>query len=106
MYEGPAGALARLAQEHIGRAGARLGQAGCGGALVGAVATSAEAELSASGRLLLATDERGGGVTPPGATCSAEIDSTAGNGGIHAYRTNALSTTGPGSPEDAWRALR
>ena len=29
-----------------------------------------EAELTASGRYLLATDERGGGITPPGATCS------------------------------------
>ena len=29
-----------------------------------------EAELSASGKFLLATDERGGGVVPPGATCA------------------------------------
>jgi hypothetical protein len=49
-----------------------------------------EAELSASGRLLLATDERGGGVLPPDAGCSPEVDNTIGNGGVHAYRFNRL----------------
>jgi hypothetical protein len=63
-----------------------------------------EAELSASGRLLLATDERGGGVSPPGATCSPVTDLTFGNGGIHAYSAGRLSTTGPGTPEEAWQA--
>ena len=56
-----------------------------------------EAELSASGRLLLAGDERGGGILPPGAACSPEADNTAGNGGVHAYRFNKLrrKVTGP-----------
>ena len=49
-----------------------------------------EAELSASGRLLLATDERGGGVLPPDAACSPEVDNKIGNGGVHAYRFNRL----------------
>jgi hypothetical protein len=61
-----------------------------------------EAELSASGKLLLATDERGGGITPPGATCSVGVDNAVGNGGIHAYSTDRLSTTGPGTPAEEW----
>ena len=61
-----------------------------------------EVELSASGRLLLATDERGGGITPPGATCSPGVDNESGNGGIHAYRTGALATAFPATPAQAW----
>lgn len=63
-----------------------------------------EAELSASGRLLIATDERGGGVVPPGATCSPTVDLENGNGGLHAYSIERLSTDGPGTPADEWRA--
>ncbi len=61
-----------------------------------------EAELSASGRLLLATDERGGGITPPGATCAPTVDNEAGNGGIHAYRIDALDSVFPATPQAAW----
>jgi hypothetical protein len=49
-----------------------------------------EAEFSDSRRLLIATDERGGGVTPPGATCTQVADNKAGNGGVHFYRASAL----------------
>jgi Ca2+-binding RTX toxin-like protein len=63
-----------------------------------------ESELSGSGRSLIATDERGGGVFPPGATCSAAGDNLAGNGGVHFYKTNALSTTPPGSASEAQQA--
>ena len=67
------------------------------------VDVSHEAELSASGRLLLVTDERGGGVTPPGATCvTSPADNPAGNGGIHAYRTDSLLTSSPNDPAVAW----
>ena len=45
-----------------------------------------EAELTPSGRFLLATDERGGGIVPPGASCAPAVDNTEGNGGVHAYR--------------------
>jgi Ca2+-binding RTX toxin-like protein len=65
-----------------------------------------EAELSATGDTLIATDERGGGVTPPGATCSPGADNKAGNGGVHFYDANALSTTPPASPEEAFGAYR
>ena len=63
-----------------------------------------EAELTGSGRYVLATDERGGGVLPPGASCSPGVDNPTGNGGIHAYRVDSLSTTGPGTAEESWEA--
>jgi hypothetical protein len=63
-----------------------------------------EAELSGSGDFLIATDERGGGVTPPGASCSPEVDNTAGNGGVHFYDADRLDADGPGSPEEDQQA--
>jgi hypothetical protein len=61
-----------------------------------------EAELTASGRYLLATDERGGGVVPPGSTCAPGVDNTEGNGGVHAYHVSKLQTEMPGSVLEAW----
>ena len=49
-----------------------------------------ETEFTESGRFLLATDERGGGILPPGATCAQGADNPQGNGGVHAYRVDAL----------------
>jgi hypothetical protein len=63
-----------------------------------------EAEFSNSGRFLIATDERGGGILPPGASCSPAGDNLAGNGGVHFYRLGGLSTTPPASPQDAFSA--
>jgi len=63
-----------------------------------------EAELSESGDLLLATDERGGGVAPPGASCSPAFDNKAGNGGVHAYRFEGLSREHPDTAEEAFEA--
>jgi hypothetical protein len=63
-----------------------------------------EAELSGSGKSLIATDERGGGVLPPGASCAPGADNTNGNGGVHFYRADALSTGGPGTAEQAQQA--
>jgi hypothetical protein len=64
-----------------------------------------ETELSASGKLLIATDERGGGALPPGATCAggggAQVNPL-GNGGVHFYRADRLDTSLPGSAEEAW----
>nr|MBV6628981.1 hypothetical protein [Oceanococcus sp. HetDA_MAG_MS8] len=65
------------------------------------VAISHEAEFTHSGKFLLVSDERGGGVTPPDATCptpgSNEVNAD-GNGGIHAYAVDRLYTEYPGSP--------
>ena len=63
-----------------------------------------EAELTHSGDFLLATDERGGGVVPPGASCSPTSDVKIGNGGIHAYRTANLLRRRPSSAEDAFNS--
>ena len=59
------------------------------------VEISHESELSASRRLILTTDERGGGVLPVGSTCSPAVDNVLGNGGIHAYRVSNLQTATP-----------
>lgn len=49
------------------------------------IAVSHEADPTADGQIMFATDERGGGVVPGGATCAAGIDNPYGNGGVHAY---------------------
>ena len=55
-----------------------------------------ETEYSQSRRLLIATDERGGGVSPPGATCpTTPADNPQGNGGVHFYRSDRFFTNGP-----------
>ena len=54
-----------------------------------------EAELTQSGRYILTTDERGGGVLPGGATCTPGADNPIGNGGIHAFPVGKLGTTPP-----------
>jgi hypothetical protein len=63
-----------------------------------------ETELSASRRYLIATDERGGGVVPPGATCpTSSADNPQGNGGVHFYHSDRLFTDGPpATAEEAW----
>jgi hypothetical protein len=63
---------------------------------------SHEGELTHSGRYVLATDERGGGVAPPGASCSPGADNPTGNGGIHAYRVDRLLTKHPANAEEAF----
>jgi len=50
---------------------------------------------------VLSTDERGGGVAPPGASCSPSVDNKTGNGGIHAYRYPGLLERAPRSVADA-----
>jgi hypothetical protein len=63
-----------------------------------------ELELSRSGKLLIATDERGGGVSPPGATCAPEVDNKAGNGGVHFYKVSGLHTDGPHEADEEFAA--
>ncbi|MFP5369644.1 MAG: hypothetical protein ACLGI3_02695, partial [Actinomycetes bacterium] len=52
-----------------------------------------EAEYTHSGKFVIATDERGGGVLPPGATCTQALDNPVGNGGLHAYAVDRLFRT-------------
>jgi hypothetical protein len=64
-----------------------------------------EAELTTSRRFLLATDERGGGIAPPGASCpTSPADNPLGNGGVHAYRADRLFKSTPGQPIQAWQS--
>lgn len=49
------------------------------------ISVSHEADPSPDGRLLFVTDERGGGVVPPGASCAPGVDNPNGNGGIHVF---------------------
>ena len=60
------------------------------------VYVSHEAELTKSRKFVLATDERGGGVLPGGATCSPGVDNRIGNGGISAFPVSSFKPTGPG----------
>jgi len=63
-----------------------------------------EAELSGTGQSLIATDERGGGILPPGASCTPVGDLPIGNGGVHFYDADRLSTGAAGSPEQSFEA--
>ena len=49
------------------------------------VAVSHEADPTHDGRLMFVTDERGGGIVPPGSSCEPGIDNPYGNGGAHAF---------------------
>jgi hypothetical protein len=49
------------------------------------VSIAHEADPSHDGRLMFVTDERGGGVVPPGSSCAPGIDNPYGNGGAHAF---------------------
>lgn len=49
------------------------------------VAISHEADPTPDHRFMFVTDERGGGVVPPGSSCSPGIDNPYGNGGAHAF---------------------
>ena len=42
-----------------------------------------ESEFTQSGRYVITSDERGGGVAPPGASCAPGVDNPVGNGGLH-----------------------
>lgn len=49
------------------------------------VSVSHESDPTPDAKFLLVTDERGGGVVPPGASCTQGLDNPYGNGGIHVF---------------------
>jgi hypothetical protein len=49
------------------------------------VSVSHEADPSTDDQFMFVTDERGGGVVPPGSSCAPGIDNPYGNGGAHAF---------------------
>ncbi len=63
-----------------------------------------ESEFTQSGDFLIATDERGGGVVPPGASCTVGNPAPFTNGGINAYQVDQLRT-GDERPANATEAF-
>jgi hypothetical protein len=49
------------------------------------IAVSHEADPSWDGQYMFVTDERGGGVVPPGASCSPSLPNPQGEGGMHVF---------------------
>lgn len=49
------------------------------------VAVSHEADPTPDKKFMFVTDERGGGVVPPGSSCAPGIENPYGNGGAHAF---------------------
>ncbi len=49
------------------------------------VSVSHEADPTPDEKFMFVTDERGGGVVPPGSSCSPGIENPFGNGGAHAF---------------------
>ena len=62
-----------------------------------------ELEFTDSRKFIIATDERGGGVTG-GAQCSPGVDLDFANGGLHAYAVDRLQKATPGGTDPEKRA--
>ncbi|CAN5849524.1 hypothetical protein BH24ACT15_BH24ACT15_34590 [soil metagenome] len=62
-----------------------------------------EAEYTHSRKFILTTDERGGGVVPPGATCATAANDVLvnGNGGVQAHVVSKLDTSVPANAAEA-----
>jgi hypothetical protein len=63
-----------------------------------------ETEFTHNRKYLITSDERGGGVLPPGASCAQGVDQPEGNGGLHFYRVDRLRTTTPATAAEASQA--
>jgi hypothetical protein len=59
-----------------------------------------ESELTQSGKFVITSDERGGGVAPPGASCSPGVDNVSGNGGLHFFPVASFTRQTPLKTED------
>ncbi|HZO58214.1 MAG TPA: hypothetical protein VFB51_00840 [Solirubrobacterales bacterium] len=63
-----------------------------------------ETEFTQSRKYLVTSDERGGGVLPPGASCAQGVDQPEGNGGLHFYRVDRLRQSTPATAQQAYEA--
>lgn len=103
-----AGSPSLTGVEHVGSA-FHMGRESATGALQPAFPATEdidfdhEVEFTDSRRFLLATDERGGGVTG-GAQCTQGTDLDFANGGIHAYAVDRLQKSTPTGDDAAARA--
>jgi hypothetical protein len=72
------------------------------------VSVSHEADPSPYADIMFVTDERGGGVVPPGSSCSTGVDNPYGNGGIHAFDisdpSNIQYALTPTGEKAVWRS--
>jgi hypothetical protein len=72
------------------------------------VSVSHEADPSRDQQFMFVTDERGGGVVPPGASCSTGVDNPYGNGGIHVFDISDPSNIDyaltPSGDKAVWRS--
>lgn len=70
------------------------------------VSVSHEADPTPDRRFMFVTDERGGGVVPPGSSCAPGIDNPYGNGGAHAFDistpSNIRYATTPGGGKSVY----
>jgi hypothetical protein len=69
------------------------------------VSISHESDPSHDGRWMFVTDERGGGVVPPGASCQPGIDNPIGNGGIHVFDIRDPSNIQYAQKQDGTKAI-
>ncbi|HEX8084131.1 MAG TPA: hypothetical protein VF529_07545 [Solirubrobacteraceae bacterium] len=60
-----------------------------------------ESEITQSGRYVITSDERGGGVVPGGASCSPGVDNVRGNGGLHFFPIEGFTKDTPLTAEQA-----
>ena len=60
-----------------------------------------ESEFTQSGRYVLTSDERGGGIVPGGASCSPGVDNVRGNGGVHFFPVEKFTKQMPLTTEQA-----
>jgi hypothetical protein len=69
------------------------------------VSVSHEADPTADHGFMFVTDERGGGVVPPGSSCSPGIDNPFGNGGAHAFDIGDPSSIDYATTPDGRKAV-
>jgi hypothetical protein len=69
------------------------------------VSVAHEADPTHDGRFMFVTDERGGGVVPPGSSCSPGIDNPYGNGGAHAFDISTPSNIRYATRPDGSKAV-
>jgi hypothetical protein len=69
------------------------------------VSVAHEADPSHDRRLMFVTDERGGGVVPPGSSCAPGIDNPYGNGGAHAFDISTPSNIRYATAPDGSKAV-
>jgi len=60
-----------------------------------------ESEITESGKFVITSDERGGGIVPGGASCTPGADNVRGNGGLHFFPTKNFTTSPPTTAEAA-----